>query len=229
MTVEIRGWRWCIYSVYESSSAGTRQNMLSFRVKGKESTSRNLNLRKCFTKQNTVQSGTAHVPSQFFLFTPVMQTGQRNPFYSPVYSHCTLTRQRVRWRPEVEPAPTASLHSGGCSTGWTMHAHISHIKLKLIHTFHALSYSKDIPSALCFLRINTHLAILPDAKDSVFIITELYTVNFPIVSSPAHSTFIPLHVCGKENSSISCLTNVTECSPNHLYIRIQLCHLCLKV
>lgn len=185
---------------------------------------------KMFHKAKYYSDGTAHVPSQFFLFTPVMQTWQRSLFYSPVYSHCTLTRQRVRWRPEVEPAPTASLHSGGCSTGWTTRAHKPHIKLNLIHTFHAMSYSKDILSALwSFHRINTHLAIFSDTKDSVFIITELYTVNLPIVSSPAHSTFIPLHVCGKENSSVSWLTNVTACSPKHLYITIQLCHLCLKV
>lgn len=34
-----------IYSVYESSRAGTRQDVLSFRVEGEESTSRNLNLK----------------------------------------------------------------------------------------------------------------------------------------------------------------------------------------
>ena len=41
-----------IYSVYESSRAGTHQDVLSFRVEGEEATSRNLNLKILFTNSD---------------------------------------------------------------------------------------------------------------------------------------------------------------------------------
>lgn len=70
---------------------------------------------------------------------------------SPVCSHCTPTGRRARWRPEVKPAPTASPHTGGCSTGWTerKHAHI--------HTAVSFSQHVDIMSpSWVFHKINTH-------------------------------------------------------------------------
>lgn len=108
-----RKWKWCVYSVYESSSVGTGQDVLAFRVKGKESTSRNLNLNKSWQIR-------LKWSISFFHLCSIKNLS------SPVCSHCTLTGRRARWRPWVKPARTASPHSDECSTGWTerTHAHI---------------------------------------------------------------------------------------------------------
>lgn len=47
----------------------------------------------------------------------------------------------------------------------------------------------------------THLAIFSDTEDCVFIIAKLHTVNFTIMSSPAHCTLIPLHIYNRQNTS----------------------------
>lgn len=111
--------------------------------------------------------------------------------YLPVCIHCTLTGQRARWRPEVKPALTASLHTDGCSTGWTEHITHKHTYTQTqkcyLHPVTMMSFSQNNHT-------HTHLSIFTDAEDSVFIVAKLHTVNFPIMSSPAHSTLIPLHV-----------------------------------
>lgn len=48
----------------------------------------------------------------------------------------------------------------------------------------------------------THLAIFSDAEDGIFIIAELHTVNFPIMSSPAHRALIPLHIYRRQRTEM---------------------------
>ncbi len=51
---------------------------------------------------------------------------------------------------------------------------------------------------MIFHKVQTHLAILSDAEHSVFIVAELHTVNFSVVSPPAHSALIPLHIYSRK-------------------------------